>query len=273
MHQHGFLRVAAASPEVRVANVAFNTERTLGLLADAEARGVNLVVFPEMGLTGYTCGDLFHTLPLQRAAEGALGDLLNQKSYRGVFVVGLPLAIDGQLFNGAAVICAGRLLGLVPKSYLPNYKEFYDGRYYSPAVNAVSREATVAGQTAAFGTDLLFACANLPGFVLGVEICEDLWPPAPPSSFQVLAGATVLANLSASNEIIGKSGYRKQLVECQSGRCLAGYVYASAGVGESTTDVVFGGHCLIAENGAILNESPRFQRGDNLIAADIDLDR
>src|SRR6185312_11671869 len=273
MQQHGFLRVAAASPELRVADAAFNTERTLGLLAAAEREGVNLVVFPEMGLTGYTCGDLFHTAPLQRAAETVLGELLDQKSYRGVFIVGLPLAIDGQLFNCAAVIHAGRLLGVVPKSYLPNYKEFYDARYYSPAANAVSREATVAGQTVPFGTDLLFECANLPSFVLGVEICEDLWPPAPPSSFQALAGATVLANLSASNEIIGKSGYRKQLVECQSGRCLAGYVYASAGVGESTTDIVFGGHCLIAENGTLLAESPRFQRSDGLIAADIDLDR
>ncbi len=273
MLHHGFLRVAAACPELRVADVAFNADRTLDLLAKAEEQGADLVVFPEMGLTGYTCYDLFHTLPLQRAAEAALLRLLEQKAYCGVFVVGLPLAVDGQLFNAAAVVRAGKLLGVVPKTYLPNYKEFYDARYYSPAQNATSNEVTIAGQMAPFGTDLLFKCVNIPDFVLGVEICEDLWPPVPPSSLQALAGATVLANLSASNEVIGKSGYRKQLVACQSGRCIAGYVYASAGVGESTTDIVFGGHCLIAENGTILAESARFQRECELLTSDLDLDR
>jgi NAD+ synthase (glutamine-hydrolysing) len=270
---HGFLRVAAASPELRVGDVAFNVDRTLGLLAEAERAGVNLVVFPEMGLTGYTCYDLFHTRPLQRAAESGLQTLLQENNYRGVLVVGLPIAVDGQLFNTAAVIHGGKLLGFVPKSYLPNYKEFYDARYYSPAANAVSREVQIVGQNVPFGTDLLFSCSNVTDFVLGVEICEDLWPPVPPSSLLALAGATVLANLSASNEVIGKSGYRKQLVACQSGRCLAGYVYASAGVGESTTDLVFGGHCLIAENGSILAESPRFKPGNGLTTADLDLDR
>lgn len=274
MDTFGFLRVAAASPELRVADTAFNADRTLDLLAQAEGQGVNLVVFPEMGLTGYTCYDLFHTLPLQRAAEAALARVIEQgmKVFRGVVVVGLPLAVDGQLFNCAAVIHAGRLLGIIPKTYLPNYKEFYDARYYSPAHNAVSREVRVAGQTAPFGTDLLFACGNLPDFVLGVEICEDLWPPVPPSSLLAMAGATVLANLSASNEVIGKAGYRKQLIGNQSGRCLAGYIYAAAGVGESTTDLVFGGHCVIAENGSILAESKRFRPGSGLLVADLDLD-
>jgi NAD+ synthase (glutamine-hydrolysing) len=273
MQFHGFLRVAAASPELRVADVPFNTERTLELLVRAEARGVNLAVFPEMGLTGYTCYDLFHTLPLQRAAESALLKLTEQKAYRGVFIVGLPLAVDGQLFNCAAVIHAGKLLGVIPKTYLPNYKEFYDARYYSPAHNAVSREIAFAGRLVPFGTDLLFPCTTVSDFVLGVEICEDLWPPVPPSSLQALAGATVLANLSASNEVIGKSGYRKQLIACQSGRCIAGYVYAAAGIGESSTDLVFGGHCVIAENGSILTESPRFHRGSDLLVADLDLER
>jgi len=274
MSPHGFLRVAAASPELRVGDPAFNADRTLDLLADAERQGANLVVFPEMGLTGYTCHDLFHTLPLQRAAEAALARVVEQSStmFSGVAVVGLPLAVDGQLFNCAAVVHAGTLLGVVPKTYLPNYKEFYDARYYSPARNAVSRELRVAGHAAPFGTDLLFACGNLPDFVLGVEICEDLWAPVPPSSLQALAGATVLANLSASNEVIGKSGYRRQLIGCQSGRCLAGYVYAAAGVGESTTDTVFGGHCVVAENGSILAESPRFRPGAHLLIADLDLD-
>lgn len=275
MPHHGFLRVAAACPELRVADPTFNTARTLELLAQAETQSVNLVVFPEMGLTGYTCHDLFHTLPLQRAAAVALAHLVEQAAtiFRGVAVVGLPLAVDGQLFNCAAVIHAGRVLGIVPKTYLPNYKEFYDARYYSPAPNAVSREVRAAGRDVPFGTDLLFPCGTLPDFVLGVEICEDLWTPVPPSSLQALAGATVIANLSASNEAIGKSGYRKQLIGCQSGRCLAGYIYASSGVGESTTDIVFGGHCLVAENGTILAESARFRTAGELTVADLDLDR
>lgn len=273
MPNHGFLRVAAACPEVRVADVPFNVDRTLELLTQAEERGVSLVVFPEMGLTGYTCGDLFHTLPLQRAAEAGLVKLLEQRVYRGFFAVGLPLVVNGQLFNCAAVLQCGQLLGIVPKRYLPNYKEFYDARYYSSAANNSTREVLLIGENAPFGTDLLFCCENEPDFTFGVEICEDLWVPIPPSSRQALAGATVIANLSASNEIIGKSGYRQELVAGQSGRCIAGYVYASAGVGESTTDIVFGGHCLIAENGTVLTESRRFQKADHLLVTEIDLDR
>ncbi|MDB5308789.1 MAG: nadE [Gemmataceae bacterium] len=274
MPHHGFLRVAAASPQLRVADTAFNADRTLDLLAEAEAQGVNLVVFPEMGLTGYTCYDLFHTLPLQRAAADALGRVIDRGAevFHGVAAVGLPVVLDGQLFNCAAVFHRGKLLGVVPKSYLPNYKEFYDARYYSPARNAISSEVRIAGQPAPFGTDLLFACETVPDFVLGVEICEDLWAPIPPSTLQAMAGATVLANLSASNEVIGKGGYRRQLVGGQSGRCVAGYIYAAAGVGESTTDIVFGGHCIVAENGTILAESPRFRPGNNLLVADLDLD-
>ena len=275
MNNHGFLRVAACCPELRVADCAFNAARTTDLLSRAEDQGVNVAVFPEMGLTGYTCGDLFHTAPLQRAAEDALAKVVEHaaKVFRGVAVVGLPVVVQGGLFNAAAVIHAGRLLGVVPKSYLPNYKEFYDARYFAPAANAVTRDIRIAGQFAPFGTDILFECLNVRGFVLGVEICEDLWMPVPPSSLQALAGATVLANLSASNEAIGKAGYRRQLVGGQSGRCLAGYVYTSSGPGESTTDIVFGGHCIVAENGAVLAESPRFRRTSDLLVADIDLDR
>ena len=274
MIPHGFLRVAAASPDLRLADCSFNAERTLDLLKQAEARGANLVVFPEMGLTGYTCHDLYHTTPLQRAAERALTVVIerSKKVFRGVAVVGLPLVVDGQLFNCAAIVHAGELLGVIPKSFLPNYKEFYDARYFAPAFNAQARSVTVGGQTAQFGTDILFECASLPAFILGVEICEDLWMPTPPSSLQAVGGATVLANLSASNEVIGKASYRKQLVSGQSGRCFAGYVYASCGVGESTTDLVFGGHCLIAENGAVIAESERFRRGDHLTITDLDLD-
>jgi NAD+ synthase (glutamine-hydrolysing) len=272
---HGFLRVAAASPDLRLADCPFNADRTLNLLKQAEGQGVNLAVFPEMGLTGYTCHDLYHTLPLQRAAEAALAKVIEQSArvFRGVAVVGLPLVVDGQLFNAAAVIHAGRLLGVVPKTYLPNYKEFYDARYFTPGFNATATTATVAGQTAPFGSDIVFACGSLPAFVLGVEICEDLWMPTPPSSAQAVAGATVLVNLSASNEVIGKASYRRQLIAGQSGRCIAGYVYSSCGVGESTTDLVFGGHCLVAENGNLVAESERFRRGDHLLVTDLDLDR
>jgi NAD+ synthase (glutamine-hydrolysing) len=275
MNTHGFLRVAAASPELRLADCPFNADRTLALMKQAEDRGVNLVVFPECGLTGYTCNDLFHHEPLWRAAEDALIRVVERGEtiFNGVAVVGMPLMVDGQLFNAAAVVHAGKILGIVPKSYLPNYKEFYDARYFCPADNAVFTSTTIAGENVPFGTNLLFDCRNMPGFILGVEICEDLWMPVPPSSIAALMGATILANLSASNEVIGKATYRKQLVAGQSGRCLAGYVYSACGVGESTTDVVFGGHCIIAENGNLVAESERFRRGGHLLVADIDLDR
>ncbi|MCS6865171.1 MAG: NAD(+) synthase [Gemmataceae bacterium] len=275
MKTYGFLRVAAARPLLRIADCPFNAQQTVQLLAEAETRGVNVVVFPECGLTGYTCHDLFHLHSLQQAAADALEQVVCQSGsiYRGVAVVGVPLAFAGQLFNCAAVIHAGRILGVVPKTYLANYKEFYDGRYFSPAPNATFREVNFRGQVVPFGTDILFRCRSWCDFLLGVEICEDLWPPIPPSSLQALAGATVVANLSASNEVIGKASYRRQLVCAQSGRCIAGYVYACSGWGESTTDVVFGGHALIAENGVLLAESQRFQRQAQLLVADLDLDR
>ena len=275
MLPHNFLRVAAASPELRVADPPFNAERTLVLLRDADAAGCDLAVFPEMGLTGYTCHDLFHHSTLLTAAEAALDTLLAAAGhcFHGIAVVGLPVVLGGMVFNCAAIFTGSKLLGVVPKTHLPNYKEFYDGRYFHPAAHASVNSVTLAGQTVPFGTDLLFRAENTPEFVLGVEICEDLWMPVPPSSLQALAGATVLANLSASNEVIGKAEYRRQLVIGQSGRCIAGYVYAAAGTGESTTDVVFGGHCLIAENGSLLAESERFRRVGHITIHDLDLGR
>ena len=275
MNTHGFLRVAAACPELRVADCPFNADRTLALMARAEGQGVNLLVFPECGLTGYTCHDLFHLQPLQRAAEQALEKVVTDgaSKFRGVAVVGLPLAIEGQLFNCAAVIHAGKVLGLIPKTYLPNYKEFYDVRYFCPADNANFSAASACGQSVPFGTNLLFDCRTMSGFTLGVEICEDLWMPVPPSSLQAIMGATVFANLSASNEVIGKAWYRRQLVSSQSARCIAGYVYSCCGDGESTTDIVFGGHCIVAENGVVMAESERFGHGQQLLVTDLDLDR
>jgi NAD+ synthase (glutamine-hydrolysing) len=275
MIEHGFLRVTAATPMVRVADCDFNVEHILALMRLAESEGVSVLVFPELCLTAYTCADLFQQPVLQRAAVAALSHVADEggKAYSGLAVVGLPLAVDDQVFNCAAVLHRGRVLGVVPKSFIPNYKEFYEGRWFAAAATARSREVLLGGRMVPFGTGQLFAATDVEGLILGVEICEDLWVPVPPSSHQALAGATVLVNLSASNDLIGKANYRRQLVVNQSARCMAAYVYASCGVGESTTDVVFGGHCLIAENGTLLKESERFQRQDALLLADIDLDR
>jgi NAD+ synthase (glutamine-hydrolysing) len=275
MATHGFLRVAAAVPTLRVADCTYNAERVVELLARAESEGVALAVFPELCLTGYTCADLFQQWTLQKAARDALADVARRGAevYSGLAILGLPLAVDDQMFNCAAVLHRGRVLGIVPKSFIPNYKEFYERRWFTPAATVRSRSVMLDGEQVAFGTDRLFAAADTEGLVVGVEICEDLWVPIPPSSFQAMNGATVLVNLSASNEVIGKVAYRQQLVLGQSGRCIAAYVYTSCGVHESTTDVVFGGHCLIAENGTILAESERFRRDAGLLVADIDLDR
>jgi NAD+ synthase (glutamine-hydrolysing) len=275
MTHHGFLRVASAVPTLRVADCDTNAERILGLMARAQEEGVAVLVFPELCLTGYTCADLFQQWTLQRSALAALEHVARAgaQAFSGLAVVGLPLGVDDQMFNCAALIHRGRVLGIVPKSFIPNYKEFYEGRWFAAAATARSRTITLHGETVPFGTDRLFAATDVEGLVVGVEICEDLWVPIPPSAFQALRGATVLVNLSASNEVIGKAAYRRQLVVNQSGRCIAAYVYASCGVWESTTDVVFGGHCLIAENGVVLAESQRFQREDALLVADIDLDR
>jgi NAD+ synthase (glutamine-hydrolysing) len=272
---HGFVRVAAVSPTLRVADTDANARATVELLEHAEAEGVTVVVFPEMGLTGYTCNDLFFQKALQDGAVEALGRVAEATAskFGGLALVGLPLLVDDQVFNCAAAVAGGRVLGVVPKTYLPTYKEFYDARFFAPAATAYSKSVRLFGADILFGNDLLFPATNVEGLTVGVEICEDLWGPVPPSSLQSYRGATVLTNLSASNETIGKANYRRQLVGNQSARCLAGYVYCSAGVGESTTDLVFGGHCLIAENGALLAETERFRRGPQFLAADIDIDR
>jgi NAD+ synthase (glutamine-hydrolysing) len=275
MFEHGFLRTAAAVPFLQLADCSFNGERTISLLDDAEQMGVGVVIFPEMGLTGYTCNDLFFQRTLQKGAIQALERVTEATAmrYNGIAVVGLPIVIDDQIFNCAAILQGGKVLGIVPKSYLPTYKEFYDARFFAPAASAYSRTVRLIDQEVPFGTDLLFYSTQYDAFVLGIEICEDLWVPVPPSCIQAYHGATVLANLSASNETIGKAGYRRQLVSNQSARCIAAYIYSGAGVGESTTDIVFGGHCLIAENGILLAESERFKRTETLLIADVDLDR
>lgn len=274
MFSHGFLRVAVACPRVTVANPAANVQAIIELLQRAKQQAVAVTVFPELCLTGYTCADLFGHQTLQAAALAALRDIcqFTRESYHGVAIVGLPWLDGASLFNVAAVIHRGSLLGIVPKSYLPNYKEFYEHRWFAPADKVTNSFVDFDGKGIPFGTDLLFKAADLPGCIIGVEICEDLWMPIPPSSLQAIHGAIILANPSASTELIGKANYRKDLVSQQSGRCLAAYLYAGSGVTESTTDVIFGGHSLIAESGSILAESARFERSNQLTVADIDLD-
>ena len=259
--KNGFLKVCTLSPALRVADCAYNTQETIAAMQEAAQDGAALAVFPELGLTGYTCSDLFLQQPLLDAAEQGLRDILRaSETLELVAVVGLPVRVDGALYNCAAVVCHGALLGLVPKTHLPNYAEFYELRHFTPAP-AETRSVTLCGASVPFGTDLLFRCREMPDFCLGVEICEDLWAPLPPSTRHALAGATVLANLSASDETVGKAEYRRQLVGQQSARLLSAYLYADAGHGESTTDMVFAAHDLICENGALLAEAKPFGTG------------
>ena len=257
----GFLKAATLSPALRVADCTYNTAQIIQQLREAAGRGVKLAVFPEFCLTGYTCGDLFLQRTLQQGALTGLQAILDaSRELDVVALVGLPPLARGKLYNCAAVLCRGQLLGLVPKTYLPNYGEFYEKRHFTPGSTEVEW-VTVCGQQVPFGTSLLFCCCEMPSFVLGVEICEDLWSALPPSTFHALAGATVVANLSASDETVGKAEYRRALVQNQSARLLCGYLYASAGHGESTQDMVFGGHDLIAENGTLLSEALPFAGG------------
>ncbi len=275
LYNHDFLRVAVATPAVRVADPAFNAAETVRLLGQAVERRAVLALFPELGLSAYSCEDLFHQRALLDAVEAALGTVLEASAgWPVVAVVGLPLAVDHRLYNCAAVVCRGRLLGVVPKTYLPNYREFYEGRQFTPADAAVRDEIALCGQVGVpFGPRLLFRLEDQPLGVFHVEICEDLWVPIPPSSYAALAGATVLLNLSASNVIVAKADYRRELVAGQSARCLAAYLYSAAGPGESTTDLAWDGHALIYENGTRLAESRRFAHEPQLIVADLDLER
>jgi NAD+ synthase (glutamine-hydrolysing) len=273
LYGHGFVRVAAAVPPVRVADPVFNGAQTVDEIRRAHDDDVAVVVFPELGLVGYSAQDLFHQQALLDGALDALDEVRTASSEtRPVVVVGLPLRVGQQLFNVAAVVHRGRVLGVVPKSYLPNYAEFYEKRHFSAARQATVDTVTLFGDQVPFGADLLFAATNLPDLVLGVELCEDLWVPVPPSTWAALAGATVLANPSGSNLTVGKAGYRQELCRSHSARTISAYVYAGCGEGESTTDMAWDGHALIAENGTLLAESERFGAG-SLTVADVDLDR
>ena len=273
-YSHGFVRLAVATPGVRVGDPRSNLDATEALMRRAARDKALLVVFPELGLSAYTCEDLFHQQALIGAAEDALRVLLRKSAKLPLAaLVGLPVAVDGQLYNCAALIAQGRLIGVVPKTYLPNYREFYEARQFTPGDAARRTEIDLAGQRVPFGTGLVFRLKEIPSFVLHVEICEDLWVPVPPSSFAALAGATVLANLSASNIVVGKEGYRHQLVANQSARCIAAYLYSAAGPGESTTDLAWDGHAMVYENGTLVAESRRFSSEPQLALVDVDLGR
>lgn len=256
--QQGFIKVAAVTPDIKVADPIYNRESVLRGIETAVNEDATVVVCPELCLTGYTCNDLFLQELLLREAKEALVWLLDQtKAYQALIFVGLPFEYLGKLYNVAAAMCSGKLLGLVPKTHLPNYGEFYEQRHFTRGMQRPVM-VSVGEQTVPMGTNLIFACKEYPTLRVAAEICEDLWAPDPPSTYHALAGANLIVNLSASDETTGKDIYRRDLVKSQSARLLCGYVYCSAGEGESTQDIVFSGHNIIAENGSLLAQATRF---------------
>ena len=268
---YGFIKVAAAIPNVKVADCQFNASHIEDLINEADSNGVQIVCFPELSVTGYTCGDLFNSTLLISQAEEALSDILSSTANLNIIsIVGLPVQVMGKLFNCAAILYKGTLAALCPKSHLPNHNEFYEKRWFSPADDAPCAHTALCGQTVPFGNGIIICCGQ---FSFSTEICEDLWVTIPPSCEAAMAGAQIVFNLSASNELIGKDAYLRQLVSQQSARCIAGYVYASAGFGESSTDLVYAGKGFIAENGTIIGHSERFSLKEQLIINDIDVNR
>ncbi|MDE6732398.1 MAG: NAD(+) synthase [Oscillospiraceae bacterium] len=269
--QDGFIKVAAATPKIRVADCEYNAGAIIVLMSEAREKGVNILVFPELCVTGYTCHDLFYQKMLLDGAKEALLRIVSASANSDMLVtVGCPLVWEGKLFNCAAVFQNGEILGFVPKKYLPNYNEFYEARQFTPAEDGLCGVIAFDGKNVPFG-DIVFECESIPELKFGVELCEDLWAPEPPSIKLTKADATIIANLSASNETIGKDDYRRDLVRGQSARLMCGYIYASAGDGESTQDLVFGGHRMIAENGSMLSESELFTTG--LTISEIDIEK
>ena len=270
--KQGFVKVAAVTPKIKVADTAYNGKLIRSYMEECAKEGAKIVVFPELCITGYTCQDLFLQEKLLQGAEEELLQIAEcSVAIDGIFFVGLPYEINGKLYNMAAVISGGEVLGMVPKSFLPNYNEFYERRHFTPGAELCTEVTLSDGSVVPVDRDLLFTCDNMRRLRIGVELCEDLWTPNPPSIGHALAGATVIVNLSASNEITGKDSYRRELVAGQAARLLAAYIYASAGEGESTQDLVFSGHNIIAENGHILAESKRFTYG--VIYSEIDVEK
>ena len=269
----GFYRVSSAVPVVRVADVKHNTKEIIKCILEADSKSSALVVFPELSITGYTCGDLFNQSILLDSAKDALYNIAQHtKKLNIVSAVGLPVLHNSSIYNCAAVIHKGEILGIAPKTNLPNYREFYEKRWFTPCTDLFSYETIeFFGKQIPFGPNIIFELTK--EFKLGIEICEDLWGVIPPSSYHVLAGATIIANLSASNELAGKSEYRRELIKNQSAKCICGYIYSSAGVGESTSDVLYGGHAITAENGSLIHDNNRFQKESYISYSDIDCHR
>jgi len=271
--KHGFIKTAAVTPKVVVADCVYNADRMIEHIDEAEKKRVKILLFPELSLTGYTCGDLFLQDSLLKSALKELCRITAFTKGKDVLVtVGLPISFNGNLYNTACVVQDGKVLGIVPKVHIPNYTEFYEGRYFSQGKEEISYlNLGHHLDSVPFGTNLLFSCKNHPSLVVGVEICEDLWVPLSPSVYHALAGATIILNLSASNEMIGKAYIRRELVKSHSGKLACGYIYADVGNGESSTDMVFSGHNMIVENGHLLKEASSFENG--MIISEIDLQR
>ena len=269
--KNGFVKVAAATPDIRVADVEFNTQNIINVMEEAQKNGAKILVFPELCVTGYTCSDLFDHSVLLKASRKALLEIAENTSDKDMLVfVGAPLEVNGKLYNVAAAMNQGEIIGFTTKTFLPNYGEFYEMRQFTPGPQTV-REITFEGKKIPFGPQILFQAEGMEELVVAAEICEDVWSPVPPSIQAALEGATVIVNCSASDETIGKDTYRRALISGQSARLISGYIYANAGEGESTTDLVFGGHNIIAENGTILKESSRYV--NEIIYSEIDLQR
>ena len=270
----GFVRIGAAVPKVKIGDTDYNAGNIIELIKKSEKHNLHFVVFPECCVTAYTCADLFNQRILLDNTYKAL-KLIADATIKSdmVVIVGAPVEVDGRLFNAGIAISNGRILGIIPKSNLPNYNEFYEKRWFSSGAGISNRIIPFLGQEVPFGTDILFCDALGEGVNFGIEICEDLWVPIPPSSKQACAGAILLFNLSASNELIGKFEYRRNIIATQASKCAAAYAYASSGIGESSTDLVFGGHALISEYGNVLTEMERFAEESQLIFADVDIQR
>jgi len=274
IYSHGFVRVAVCVPFLKVAAPDYNAGQTLALARRASKMNAAIVLFPELGISAYSNEDLFHQDALLESSRDAVAQIVAEsRDLMPVIVVGAPLRFHGQLFNCGVVIYRGEVLGIVPKTYLPNYREFYEKRQFTGAAKAITGEVSFLGKDTPIGNDIVFEAANMDGFSLFVEICEDIWSPIPPSTYGALAGATILANLSASNITVGKAAYRQLLCAAQSAKCIAAYMYSAAGPGESTTDLAWDGHALIYENRDLLAQSKRFSDEEQIIATDIDLDR
>jgi len=274
IYTHGFVRVAVCTPTAHLGDPTANASEVVALAQQAAGEGAAVMLFPELCLSAYTNDELFFQRPLIEAVRKAVEDVARaSEGFGGLVVAGAPLEHEGRLYNTAVVFHRGQILGVIPKSYLPNYREFYEKRYFAPGANVRGEMIEIAGQFAPFGVDLIFKCVDIPAFAVGVEICEDLWTPLPPSSLAALAGATVLLNLSASNIIVGKAEIRRQLCKAQAMQTVSAYLYSAAGPGESTTDLAWDGHAAIFDENGLVAESQRFGKGEKLLFGDIDVER